>query len=260
MQETLKGKVAIVTGASSGIGEATARALAGRGAAVVLAARNEEKLEFLAREISAAGGRALAVRTDVADEASVRAMVERAAGEFGSVNILVNNAGLGLSGRVEELRADDLRYLFEVNLLGPLNCIQAALPHMQRGGRIINVSSVVGKRAIPKVGGYCASKSALNLLSDALRVEVAERGISVTSIYPGTTRTSFRDNSRRTKDEERGWRPRGVTPERVAEKISDAAEKGGRDVYVTFPDRLFVAGTVLAPGLFDRVLRSWAKG
>ncbi|MDQ4062905.1 MAG: SDR family NAD(P)-dependent oxidoreductase [Actinomycetota bacterium] len=260
MQETLKGKVAIVTGASSGIGEATARALARRGAAVVLAARNEEKLGFLAREISAAGGQSSAVRTDVADEASVRAMVKRAAGEFGSVEILVNNAGLGLSGRVEELRADDLRYLFEVNLLGPLNCIQAALPHMQRGGCIINVSSVVGKRAIPKVGGYCASKSALNALSEALRVEVAERGISVTSIYPGTTRTSFRDNSRRTKDEERGWRPRGVTPERVAEKISDAAEKGGRDVYVTFPDRLFVAGTALAPGLFDRVLRAWAKG
>ena len=101
MQETLKGKVAIVTGASSGIGEATARALAGRGAAVVLAARNEDKLGFLAREISAAGGRSLAARTDVADEASVKVMVERAAGEFGYVDILVNNAGLGLSGRVE---------------------------------------------------------------------------------------------------------------------------------------------------------------
>ena len=259
MKETLKGKVAIVTGASSGIGEATARALAERGAAVVLAARVEEKLRFLAREISAAGGRALAAKTDVTDRDSVETMVERTIEEFGSLDVLVNNAGLGLSGRVEDLRADDLRYLFEVNLVGPLICVQAALPRMNRGGRIINVSSVVGKRAIPKVGGYCATKSALNALSDTLRVEVAGRGITVTSVYPGTTRTAFRENSRRTKDEERGWRPRGVTPEKVAQKITAAADSGGRDVYVTLPDRLFVAGTTLAPGLFDRLLRHWAK-
>jgi short-subunit dehydrogenase len=171
----------------------------------------------------------------------------------------VNNAGLGLSGRVEDLRAQDLRHVFEVNLFGPLNCVQAALPRMRRGGRIINVSSVIGKRAIPKVGGYCATKAALNALSDALRVEVAGRGIAVTSVYPGTTRTAFRENSRRTKSEKRGWRPRGVTPERVAEKIADAAEAGGRDVYITLPDRLFVAGTNLLPNFADLVLRSWAK-
>ncbi len=259
MEETLKGKVAIVTGASSGIGEATARALARRGAAVVLAARAEEKLRFLEREMLAAGGQALAVKTDVADETSVQAMVERTVGEFDALDILVNNAGLGLSGRVAELRPDDLHYLFEVNLVGPLRCVQAALPHLPRGGRIINVSSVLGKRAIPKVGGYCATKFALNALSDALRVEIAERGITVTSVYPGTTRTAFRENSRRTKDEKRGWRPGGVTPEKVAEKIARAAEKGGRDVYVTLPDRLFVAGTTLLPGLTDRVLRLLAK-
>ena len=251
--------MAVVTGASSGIGEATALALAGRGAAVMLAARAEEKLRFLEREISAAGGRALAMRTDVTDRDSVEAMVERTIEEFGSLDVLVNNAGLGLSGRVAELRAEDLRHVLEVNLIGPLVCIQAALPHMRHGGRIINVSSVVGKRAIPKVGGYCATKSALNALSDALRVEVARRGITVTSVYPGTTQTAFRENSRRTKDEKRGWRPRGVVPEEVAAKIAAAAESGGRDVYVTLPDRLFVAGTMLAPGLFDRLLRLWAR-
>ena len=201
----------------------------------------------------------MAVRTDVADRASVEAMVERAAGEFGSLDILVNNAGLGLSGRVEDLRAEDLRYLFEVNLLGPLRCVQAVLPHMPRDGHIINVSSLVGKRAIPKVGGYCATKYALNAISDALRVEVADRGVTVTTVYPGTTRTAFRENSRRTTDEKRGWRPRGVPPERVAEKIARAAERGGRDVYVRLPDRLFVAGMALLPGLADRLLLSWAK-
>ncbi len=259
MRETLKGKVALVTGASSGIGEAAAHALAQRGAAVTLVARSEERLGFIVREISAAGGQALAVKTDVTDKDSVRDTVERTVEQFGTLDVLVNNAGLGLSGRVAELRSEDLRYVFEVNMLGPLNCVQAALPYMRRGGRIINVSSVVGKRAIPKVGGYCATKFALNALSDSLRVEVADQGITVSSVYPGTTRTAFRENSRRTKDEKRGWRPGGVTPEKVGEKISDAAENGGRDLYVTLPDRLFVAGTTLAPGLFDRVLRRWAR-
>ncbi len=259
MENTLKNKVAIVTGASSGIGEATSRELAARGAAVMLAARDEEKLEEVARRISASGGRALAAKTDVTDAASVEAMVERAVGELGPLDILVNNAGLGLSGRVADLRAEDLRYVFEVNTIGPLNSIQAALPRMGRGGRIINVSSVVGRRAIPKVGGYCASKFALNALSDALRVELAARGVSVTSVYPGTTRTSFRDNSRRTTDEKRGWRPKGVTPDKVAARIAYAAEKGPRDVYVTLTDRLFVAGVTLFPGLTDRALRSWTR-
>ena len=260
MERSLKGKVAVVTGASSGIGEATALELAHRGASVAAAARSAEKLEGLARWASGFDGEILKVETDVADRDSVEAMVGRVMDEFGRLDVLVNNAGLGLSGRVADLRPEDLRYVFEVNTVGPLNCVQAALPRMGRGGRIINVSSVVGKRAIPKVGGYCSTKFALNALSDALRVEVADRGITVTSVYPGTTKTSFRDNSRRTKDEKRGWRPKGVTPEKVAERIAVAAEKGTRDVYVTASDRLFVAGVTLFPGLTDRVLRAWAKG
>ena len=226
----------------------------------MLAARAKEKLVFLARDILASGGRALVVQTDVSDRDSVKEMIGRVVAELGAVDLLVNNAGVGLSGRVADLRSDDLRYVFDVNLLGPLNCIQEALPHMPHGGRIINVSSVVGKRAIPKVGGYCSTKFALNALSDSLRVEVADRGITVTSVYPGTTRTSFKDNSRRTKSEKRGWRPKGVPPEKVAEKIAQAAETGGRDVYVTLSDRLFVAGTALAPGLTDLVLRRFWAG
>ncbi|MEW6635778.1 MAG: SDR family oxidoreductase [Actinomycetota bacterium] len=259
MRKTLEGKVAIVTGASSGIGEATGRELARRGAAVVLAARNTGKLSVLEREISASGGRVLAVETDVADRGSVEAMVERTVTTFGAPGILVNNAGLGLSGRIAEVRPEDFRYVFEVNVMGTLHCVQSALRHMGRGGRIINVSSVVGRRAVPKVGAYCATKFALNALSDALRVEIADRGITVTSVYPGTTRTAFRENSRRTKDEKRGWRPRGVTPERVAQRIADAAESGPRDVYVTLPDRVYVAAVTVLPGAADRILRRWAR-
>jgi len=260
VEGTLKGRVTVVTGASGGIGEATARELSSRGAAVVLLARNAQKIHYLQREFRAAGGEALALPTDVSDDASVSSAFEEIATWRGTVDVLVNNAGLGLSGRVAELRPDDLRHVFEVNVLGPLRCTQAALPRMPRGGRIINVSSVVGLRAIPNVGGYSASKFALNALSDALRVEVAKRGVGVTSVYPGTTRTAFRENARRTGNEERGWRPRGVAPEKVAEKIANAAEEGGRDVYVTLKDRLFVAGTTALPGLTDRVLARWAKG
>lgn len=260
MEESLKGKVAVVTGASSGIGEAASRELASRGAAVVLAARAAESLESLEAEISASGGRALAVRTDVSDRESVEAMVRKTVDAFGALDILVNNAGLGLSGRVAELRLEDLRHVFEVNTMGPLNTIQAALPRMRSGGRIINVSSVVGRRSVPKVGGYCATKFALNALSDALRVELADRGITVTSVYPGTTRTTFRENSRRTGDEKRGWRPKGVTPEKVAKRIAAAAEKGPRDVYVRLADRIFVMATILLPGLTDRAFRAWARG
>ncbi len=259
MEHTLKGKVAVVSGASSGIGEATSRELARRGAAVVLAARAAERLAALEAEISASGGLALRVQTDVSERDSVETMVGKTVEAFGSVDILVNNAGLGLSGRVAELRREDLQHVFEVNTIGPLNCIQAALPHMRRGGRIINVSSVVGRRSVPKVGGYCATKFALNALSDALRVEIADRGITVTSVYPGTTRTAFRENSRRTGDERRGWRPKGVTPERVARKIAAAAEEGPRDVYIRLTDRVYVMATILLPGLADRVLRAWAR-
>lgn len=260
MDKSLADKTAIITGSSSGIGAATAKELARRGASVVLAARNTEKLETLEHSILASGGRAISVETDVADKASVEKMAERARASFGSVDVLVNNAGLGLSGRVSELRPDDLRYVFEVNVIGAVNCIQAALPLMERGGRIINVSSVVGLRAIPMVGGYSASKFALNALSDAMRVELASRGISVSTVYPGTTQTSFRDNSRRTSNEKRGWRPSGVPPEKVAEKISHAAERGSRDVFVSFHDRVFVAAVRHFPGLTDLALRSWAKG
>ena len=166
----MSGKVALVTGASSGIGEATARELAARGASIVLASRALDRLEGLRREISASGGAALVVETDVSERSSVETMVWRAVGEFGSLDVLVNNAGLGLSGRISEVRAEDLRHVFGVNTVGPLYCIQASLPHMGEGGRIVNVSSVVGKRAIPKVGAYCSTKSGLNSLSELLIV------------------------------------------------------------------------------------------
>src|SRR4028118_2079928 len=133
MERSLKGKVALVTGASSGIGEATVLELASRGASVVAAARSVEKLEDLARRAAASG--VLVVEADVADRGSGEAMGGRTVEKFGRLDVLVNNAGLGLSGRVAELRPEDLRYVFEVNTIGPLNCEPAARPHVGEGGR-----------------------------------------------------------------------------------------------------------------------------
>ncbi|AHY45302.1 Short-chain dehydrogenase of various substrate specificities [Rubrobacter radiotolerans] len=258
----LAGKTILVTGASSGIGEATARELARRGASVALVARNAGKLDTLAGEISSGGGVAFPVPADVSDRSSVEAAIEAVVGRFGGLYGVVNNAGMGLSGRVAELRVEDLRHVYEVNVIGAVNLIQVAVPRLEAGGRIVNVSSVVGLRSLPMVGGYCSSKSALNALSDALRVEVAHRGLHVTSVYPGTTTTAFRENSRRTGSEKRGWRPKGVPPEKVARVIRRAleADRPPRDAYVSFKDHAFVVGTALFPGLTDLALRSWAKG
>lgn len=248
------GKVAVVTGASSGIGQATALEFSRRGAVVVLAARDEEKLRFLELDIRAANGEALVVPTDVADEGSVAELVRRVVERYGGIDILVNNAGLGLSGAVGELRVEDLRYLYEVNVFGVVRCVQAALPHLRDGGRIVNVSSVVGKRSIPRVGGYSSSKFALNALTEALRVELADRRVRVTSVYPGTTVTGFSENSLRTGETKKGWRPKGVPAEKVARRLARAVERGERDAYVSVKDWFFVALVTLLPGVADRLI------
>ena len=259
----LEGKSAVVTGSTKGIGRAIAEALVREGANVCVSARDEGEVEQTVAGLNEIDrGRAAGAVCDVRDYEQVRALFEHAVAEFGGVDVLVNNAGVGHFGRVDEMPPETFRAVLETNLFGVFYCCRLSVPLMKQrgGGYIINISSLAGANPHPEMAAYNASKFALNAISDALRVEVAGRGISVTTVYPGTTRTAFRENSRRTKSEKRGWRPKGVTPERVAERIARAAEKGGRDVYVTIPDRLFVTGTMLAPGLFDLVLRSWARG
>ena len=187
------GKVVIVTGASSGIGESTARRLGRDSMRVVLAARREDALKRIAREMAAAGAEALVVPTDVRDRAAIGRLVQATLEHWGRVDVLVNNAGLGYSRRVADLDPLQLREQVDVNLVAVIECAQAVLPAMfrQGSGHIINVASIAGLIGLPNSGVYCATKFAVVGFSDALRREVRSRGIRVTAFCPGFVATNF---------------------------------------------------------------------
>ena len=191
--QPLSGRVAAVTGASSGIGEATALALARAGAAVALGARRVDRLEALAARIEEAGGRAIAVECDVADEASANAFIAATVEQLGGLDILVNNAGVMLLGPIEGADTDEWRRMMDVNVLGLLYCTQAALPHLRESGHghIVNVSSVAGRTASAFVGVYNATKWAVTGFSEALRQEAAMSKIRVTCVEPGMVETEL---------------------------------------------------------------------
>jgi NAD(P)-dependent dehydrogenase (short-subunit alcohol dehydrogenase family) len=191
---TISGTTVIVTGATSGIGLETARAFSRAGANVVLAGRRSERLEDLVAEVRGHGGKALAVQTDVAEEKQVNRLIERARSEFGSVDTLVNNAGVALSARFEDQSLDDFRRLMDINFWGTVYACKAAVPLMKaqrRGGVIINLSSILGRRGVPYETAYCASKFAVRGFSEALRVEVASANIDVCTVFPGLVETEM---------------------------------------------------------------------
>jgi NADP-dependent 3-hydroxy acid dehydrogenase YdfG len=197
MAAPLEGRVAAITGASSGIGQATALALAGAGATVALAARREDRLEELAEKISAEGGRALPVACDISDEDQARAFIERAHGELGGLSILVNNAGVMLLGPVEGADTEDWRRMIEVNLFGLIWCTHAALPLMKGNdvADIVNLSSTAGRRADAGAAIYNLTKWGVNGFSEALRQEALHSLIRVTTVEPGFVETELQGHN-----------------------------------------------------------------
>jgi hypothetical protein len=194
--DTLDGQVALVTGASSGIGAATATALADAGADVAVAARREDRLASVADDVEAAGGESLVVPTDVTDEAQVQTMVDTTVSALGGLDVLVNNAGVMLLEAVETAEADDWRQMVEVNLLGLMNATRAALPALREGagGHVVNVSSVAGRRATATASGYNATKFGVNGFTEAFRQEVADDGVRTTVVEPGLVDTELQEH------------------------------------------------------------------
>lgn len=192
---SLKDKVAVVTGASQGIGRETALALAEAGAKVVVAARNEEKLAALAGAIAAAGGEAFALKMDVADAEQVKAGFKQVIEKFGRLDILVNNAAVTRDGLAMRMKKDDWDVVLQTNLTGAHLCIQQALPTMMkvRAGRIINISSIVAQMGNAGQANYVAAKAGLIGLTKAIAIEIASRGITVNAVAPGFIATPMTD-------------------------------------------------------------------
>jgi len=206
MSNSIEGKVVVITGASSGLGEATARLLSAEGAQVVLGARRLDRIQRLANDLSSPVGKALALATDVTQYDQVKNLVDAAVQAFGRIDVMINNAGLMPNSPLERLKIDDWNRMIDVNIKGVLYGIAAALPHMkrQKAGHIINVSSVAGHKIRPGNAVYAATKHAVRALSEGLRMEVKPYNIRTTVISPGAVATEL---------------PNSVTEPDVAESV-----------------------------------------
>jgi NAD(P)-dependent dehydrogenase (short-subunit alcohol dehydrogenase family) len=259
--EAFRDAVVVLTGASRGIGREMACQLAAAGAQLVLAARDGAELARVVEECRALGGRAEAVPADVTREGDCAALMARAVETFGRIDGLINNAGIGMWARFDEV--EDLSIferLMQVNYLGSVYCTWHALPHLKRTrGRIVGVSSLTGKTGVPTRSGYAASKHAMAGFFDSLRIELAGSGVTVTMVYPGFVATGIRERALGGDG-----RPLGTSPVREAEVmrvetcarlILDAAARRRRELVMTGRGRVGMWLKLVAPGLVDRIAR-----
>ncbi|SDA21308.1 Short-chain dehydrogenase [Methylobacterium sp. UNC378MF] len=263
----LREQVIVITGASSGIGLATARAAARRGARVVLAARNGAVLNDIVRDIQEQGGEARAVVTDVSRREDVEALAAETLRAYGGFDTWVNNAGLSIFGRLEEVSDADHRRLFDVNFWGIVYGSTVALQHLKRaGGALINLGSVASDLAFPIQGMYSASKHAIKGFTDALRMELQEEGapVSVTLIKPASIDTPFPEHAKNYMAQAPKLPPPVYDPADVAEAILYAAEHGPRDLYVGGGGKLMSSLRKRVPAVTDwmgaRIVAKTQKG
>jgi hypothetical protein len=258
----LRDRVAIVTGASGGIGKAIAELFVREGARVVLAARSEDKLRELAARLGEE--RSLVAPTDVAVPEQADNLVQRAVERFGGLDIVVNNAGFGLYAPCHEMNWEHFRRMWEVNFFGAVRLALAALPHLrQRRGAVVNISSVAGKIPLPYMGAYCASKFALNTISSVMRMELKQAGVRVVTVLPGRVATQFHITAYRDGQnlpevfKRRGTA--GVSAEKVAQVTLNALLSGKREVVVPWRLRIPMALRALMPGIAEAVLSRMVK-
>ena len=251
-------QVAVVTGASSGIGRAVALKLAEQGAKVVLAARRVDRLEEAASLCQVAGGEALPIRTDVTDESQCKALVEKTIGRFGRLDLLVNNAGLAVTALLEDFPDLSLfKHTMDVNFYGAVHCTYYARPYLiQSKGRIVAISSLGGKAALPYNTAYISSKFAMHVFFDSLRMELSRHGVSITTICPSWVITGFHEAQMDKNGVPKGASGRAVyskstmTAERCADITLRAAAKRRREVLMG-PGHLAVWLNALAPSFVD---------
>jgi uncharacterized protein len=254
----LQGKVAVITGASMGIGEAIARLFAQEGARLVLCSRDLARTEA-ARQRIGAGENAIALACDVSRRDQVESMVRSGLRQFGRIDILVNNAGFGLNDSVEQIDISKLRLMFDTNYFGALECMQAVIPVMRQQGRgdIVNISSVAAYISTPYMSGYAATKHAMNALSKAGRIELMRDNINVLAVCPGFIATNFNQNMVRGKDAQRVSQAMryAVGPEVVAKATLRAMLKRKREVVVPRFYTPLIKLYQNFPGLIERAMR-----
>ena len=253
----LKEQVIVITGASSGIGLATAESAAKQGAKVVLAARSGKTLDEVASRINGSGGQAVAVTCDVADRGQVDAVARAAVERFGRIDTWANVAGLAIYGRLDEVRDEDSRRLFDINFWGVVYGSLVALPHLKKqGGALINVGSEVSEAVVPILGMYSASKHAVKGFTDALRLEIErvdKAPVSVTLIQPTAVDTPFDEHARNYMDQEADLPSPMIDPQQVADAILGAAVKPARDVKVGMMAKMNTFMSKNLPGIADRM-------
>lgn len=250
---------ALITGASSGIGAATARLLAEQGYRVALLARRADRLEALAQELQARGApQPLVLACDLADLGALERAFARLRDEFGALDLLVNNAGAGYRARVEELDASTLEQLFRVNVLGSMHASRLALPLLRKGDRavVVLVASVVGRRGIPGQSAYSASKAALVSFGEALRIEWAEENIAVSILEPALTATGFFEAQSNPSHLEAPDLSQASGPEEVARAVWQLDRAPQPELSMRWKWRLLGVLSILAPRTSDRVLAS----
>ena len=250
-------QVIVITGASSGIGLATAEAAAKEGAKLVLAARSGLTLEEIVQRINAGGGEAIAVTADVGDRQQVEKIAQAALNRFGRIDTWVNDAGVSIYGRLDEVSDEDNRRLFDTNFWGVVYGSLVALPHLKAaGGALINVGSEVSEAVVPLQGMYSASKHAVKGFTDALRVEIEEvdkAPVSITLIQPTAVDTPYPQHARNYMDQEPKLPSPMIEPEKVADAILGAARKPERDVKVGLMAKMNTTLGKIAPSLGDKM-------
>ena len=255
-RRTIQGLRGILTGASSGIGQALAKELVRDGARLVLVARRQDRLAELAQELSDASGQIEIVAGDVTQGDVQQGAIDRARDAFGGLDLVVNNAGIGAMGHFAEAAPERLRQVMEVNFFAAAELTRRALPLLRDGNRpiVVNVSSVLGHRGVPGYAEYCASKFAMQGLSESLRAEFAPLGIDLLVVSPARTRTEFFDSALDAGPTKPWAGLSGMTAESVAGRIARAIRKGKHELVISAGGKALVWASRLLPGVLDRVL------